>query len=452
MIAFRLGQHFGQAGIPLGRASTSAPRIRAECGRPTPPSCSAGPRRMTISGGPRRFPGRPQQRGEAAAEWRICGQNRRSVPFGGIPVADLAQEVAQPLQGKCRDAVAGRRGVVVAALGAVDQGLVVVGGEEEASRRRILEAEQQRRRVRWRNARSSRGNRPASVRAGRPAGRRNRRDRRRDGRGHPVRLPAGGRPATSLRAGNPWRAAPKQPVAAFEDARGMGHALDHQCVPAGQYLVVATGANALSRAAKSFRRADSSRGRSATPRSPATRACQWRPSKFGGPSKPQRRAASADSWGVRNWPASGRDPRRSTCLLRLRNRRPVTSSSRRLAPAFRAAPRSRFLPPLGRTAVRGPRPGVGAERQQRPVVVEHFFEVRDFPALIDAVAAEAAADLVVDAAFAHAAQRGQRHPARTRRPGGAAGKPGRSDGEISARRQSRRGGNRSFAPAWPRLP
>ena len=35
-----------------------------------------------------------------------------------------------------------------------------------------------------------------------------------------------------------------QPFTASEDARGMGHALDHQCVPAAQDLVVATGTNA----------------------------------------------------------------------------------------------------------------------------------------------------------------------------------------------------------------
>ena len=44
-------------------------------------------------------------------------------------------------------------------------------------------------------------------------------------------------------------------------------------------------------------------------------------------------------------------------------------------------------------------------RQQRAVVVEHFLEVRNHPALIDRVAAESATQLIVDAALGHAAQR-----------------------------------------------
>jgi hypothetical protein len=105
-----------------------------------------------------------------------------------------------------------------------------------------------------------------------------------------------------------------------------------------------------------------------------------------------------------------------------------------------------FFGDAGEQGVAALRPGVGAERQQRPVVVEHFFEVGNFPALVDAVAAEAAADLVVDAAFAHARQRGQRHLARIRILR-AAGRRGRSDAETSAHRRSRRGGCRNREPA-----
>ena len=36
-------------------------------------------------------------------------------------------------------------------------------------------------------------------------------------------------------------------------------------------------------------------------------------------------------------------------------------------------------------------PGIGIQAQQRPVVVEHFLEMRDRPALVHAVAAKAAA-------------------------------------------------------------
>ena len=47
--------------------------------------------------------------------------------------------------------------------------------------------------------------------------------------------------------------------------------------------------------------------------------------------------------------------------------------------------------------------------QQLAVVVQHFLEVRNHPVLIDGVAREAAAELVVDAAFGHARQRQRRH-------------------------------------------
>ena len=63
--------------------------------------------------------------------------------------------------------------------------------------------------------------------------------------------------------------------------------------------------------------------------------------------------------------------------------------------------------PQQRVARRQPAVQVGA-RQQR-VVVEHLLEVRHGPGGVDAVAREAAADLVVDAARGHRAQRLERH-------------------------------------------
>ena len=57
---------------------------------------------------------------------------------------------------------------------------------------------------------------------------------------------------------------------------------------------------------------------------------------------------------------------------------------------------------IGRVAA-GER-GVGVHREQRAVVVQHLFEVRDHPLRIDRVAAEAAAQLIVDAALGHAPQ------------------------------------------------
>ena len=53
--------------------------------------------------------------------------------------------------------------------------------------------------------------------------------------------------------------------------------------------------------------------------------------------------------------------------------------------------------------------GRGVERQQLGVVVEHLLEVGDAPVAVDAVAAEAAADLVAHPAERHAPQCEERH-------------------------------------------
>ena len=54
-------------------------------------------------------------------------------------------------------------------------------------------------------------------------------------------------------------------------------------------------------------------------------------------------------------------------------------------------------------------PQIAVESQQRAIVVKHFFEVRNGPSLIDTIAAEAAADLVENAALGHFRQRQSDH-------------------------------------------
>ena len=44
-------------------------------------------------------------------------------------------------------------------------------------------------------------------------------------------------------------------------------------------------------------------------------------------------------------------------------------------------------------------PGLGHQLEQQRVVVEHLLEMRHEPALVDAVAGEAAAEMIVDAAL-----------------------------------------------------
>ncbi len=54
-------------------------------------------------------------------------------------------------------------------------------------------------------------------------------------------------------------------------------------------------------------------------------------------------------------------------------------------------------------------PAVQVGGNQQRVVIEHLLEVRDGPGRVDGVSSKAAADLVVDAAAGHRAQRAQRH-------------------------------------------
>ena len=53
--------------------------------------------------------------------------------------------------------------------------------------------------------------------------------------------------------------------------------------------------------------------------------------------------------------------------------------------------------------------GLRIDREQRAVVVEHLLEVRDHPPGVDRIAAEAAAELVVETALGHARQRQRGH-------------------------------------------
>ena len=96
-------------------------------------------------------------------------------------------------------------------------------------------------------------------------------------------------------------------------------------------------------------------------------------------------------------------PRRRTCLRGLRSRHRASTRSRRPGACM-----SRMHPVGGfardaaeQRARRSPAPR-RRRAQQLAVVVQHLLEVRDHPVLVDAVAREAAAELVVDAAFGHA--------------------------------------------------
>ena len=87
------------------------------------------------------------QRHQQAHEARRLLRQRRIKKLqrapGSFEVTRFSQQMAEALQGEGRDAVAGRRGIVVAGLGAVDEFFVVVAGEEKAALLLILELLQQ---------------------------------------------------------------------------------------------------------------------------------------------------------------------------------------------------------------------------------------------------------------------------------------------------------------------
>ena len=60
---------------------------------------------------------------------------------------------------------------------------------------------------------------------------------------------------------------------------------------------------------------------------------------------------------------------------------------------------------VGKPRIAGHLREIRVQAEQRPVVVEHLLEVRNRPLRIDAVAAEAAAQLIVDAAVGHPRER-----------------------------------------------
>ena len=72
-------------------------------------------------------------------------------------------------------------------------------------------------------------------------------------------------------------------------------------------------------------------------------------------------------------------------------------------------PVGRFLGNAAKQRVAGCDSGLRGHREQLPVVVQHLLEVRDHPVRVHRVAAEAATELVVEAALGHARQRERGH-------------------------------------------
>src|SRR5262249_59930692 len=92
----------------------------------------------------RGFPRRGEQRGVPAGTLGELGVDLGERTLRGERVPRLAGEEVQALQRERSDAVPGRRGVLVAGLGAMDQLLMVMAGEEETALVLVLEALEQR--------------------------------------------------------------------------------------------------------------------------------------------------------------------------------------------------------------------------------------------------------------------------------------------------------------------
>ena len=101
-------------------------------------------------------------------------------------------------------------------------------------------------------------------------------------------------------------------------------------------------------------------------------------------------------------------------------------------------------------------PGLGVGEGEQRVVVEHLLEVGHQPELVDRVAVEAAADLVVDPAGGHPLERVDRHLERARRRrcagGGAAGAAPAGWRGTWARRERRRAAGRGCGRRRPGRP
>ena len=199
-----------------------------------------------------------------------------------------------------------------------------------------------------------------------------------------------------------------QPLGAVEHARGVGERGDHQAVPVGQHLVVPAGADAVGAARQQLEAHVRQR------------------LLVGG--RAQQRVAQAVEDGVA-FPVAGFGD--VVGLRRTLARRPRPAPRRsRPAPDVELAllalgvgierggeasalgdhlaqqPADRLVDAARVELVAGLAVGLAHEIDQQRVVVEHLLEVRGEPALVDRVAREAAAQVVVDAALADVGERG----------------------------------------------
>ena len=102
-------------------------------------------------------------------------------------------------------------------------------------------------------------------------------------------------------------------------------------------------------------------------------------------------------------------PTRRTCLRDPPSRHRAPTRSRRSGAHFAHHPVSRFVRDALEQRIAGRQRRLRIDAEQLGVVVNHLFEVRNHPVLIDRVARKAATELIVNAAFGHARQRQRRH-------------------------------------------
>ena len=200
-----------------------------------------------------------------------------------------------------------------------------------------------------------------------------------------------------------------------EQRAGLGERGDHQRVPLGEHLVVEArpGAQLPRLEQRLAGRLDRRR-----PLPVAAATCRCGSGSTASSKLPAVGDVVELAHGRRRRRRARRRPRRaSTCGTAPRgcgrrdrgSRRPRRRRTRRRAGAGRAARTRRSRRPTWRQrSVLVADRGVGVDADEQRLVVEHLLEVRHEPALVDRVAGEATADVVVDAAGRHRVER-RRH-------------------------------------------
>ena len=347
-----------------------------------------------------------REAGRVLAHLRI---KERDAALGGVGVAHLAGKCREASERPGRRGVAARRRLVLPRLRPVKELLVARTGKEEAAPLAVLELLKEHigkrarkfkvrpRELGLHELEQRSGQERVIVEIGIEV-----RAAVLVGRKQPAALPHARTNEIERTPGG------RDPILATEYPAGVRHAADRKRIPGHQHLVIAARTNAPLARSKELvpRRFDQRLGR----RRQAIGETQMPVLAFEVGRTIQAIAGREDRvFGgaeQRLHLASVPDVELAFHVLAIGIERRVVAAFGRLHLAHQPGGRLRSAARVQLLAAHQPR--VGEQREQRPVVVQHLLEVRDRPFGIDAVAAKAAAELVVDAAFAHALESDER--------------------------------------------